>query len=212
MTAFTRLTAVSVSLPDADVDTDILYPARFLLITEKKGLGRYAFYEKRFDAAGAERPDFVLNRPPFRDAGILIAGPNFGCGSSREQAPWALADLGIRCIIAPSFGEIFFGNCFKNGMLPIVLDGESLERLRADAEAGAVLAVDLDTCLIARPDGKTVAFTVDPWRREALINGWDEVATILARRSDDIAAFERRQRVARPWLWQSDAQENETHG
>ncbi|MBA2934820.1 3-isopropylmalate dehydratase small subunit [Sphingomonas sp. CGMCC 1.13654] len=212
MTPFTTFTAVSASLPDADVDTDIIYPARFLLITEKKGLGRYAFYEKRFDPAGAERPDFLLNRKPFREAGIIVAGANFGCGSSREQAPWALADLGIRCIIAPSFGEIFFGNCFKNGMLPIVLDGEPLARLRADAEAGAMLTVDLDTCLVIRPTGDPIAFTVDPWRREALLNGWDEVSTILARRSDDIAAFERHQQLARPWLWQRDAQENDAHG
>ncbi|HEX8382986.1 MAG TPA: 3-isopropylmalate dehydratase small subunit [Sphingomonas sp.] len=192
MRAFTTLTAIAAPLPEDNVDTDIIVPARFLLITEKKGLGRYAFYERR------QQDDFVLNRPDYAGAEILIAGANFGCGSSREHAPWALADLGFRAIVAPSFGEIFAGNCVKNGMLPLVL-ADTAPFLRA-AEARQPITIDLGAKTIAT--GTTSQpFAIDDWAREALINGWDEVKTILGRHGDDIAGFETRQRDSQPWLW-----------
>jgi 3-isopropylmalate dehydratase small subunit len=207
MAAFTVFTARAVSLPEDDVDTDIIFPARFLTITEKRGLGRYAFYDRRHDGEGQVRAD----APDLAGAGILIAGANFGCGSSREQAPWALADLGIRCLIAPGFGEIFAGNCFRNGILPIVLDGAPLARVRGDA--GAELTIDLVARRIVRPDGEAIAFAIEDWRREPLLNGWDEIATILGLRAADIDAFEQRQRAAQPWLWRSARpQESLPHG
>lgn len=143
MEPFVRLDAVAAPLAGDNVDTDIIFPARFLLLMEREGLGRYAFHDRRFDGADRERPDFVLNRPPFRDAGILIAGANFGCGSSREQAVWALRGFGIRCVIAPGFGEIFLGNCYKNGVLPIVLAAETVAALALVASAGSRFVVDL---------------------------------------------------------------------
>lgn len=199
MTPFTTLTATAAPLPEDNVDTDIIVPARFLLITEKKGLGRYAFYERRYDADGQPKPDFVLNQQRFAGAQILIAGANFGCGSSREHAPWALADLGFRAIVAPSFGDIFAGNCVKNGMLPVAIAGTAA--LLADAEAGRPITVDLQARHIARTDGTTIDFAIDDWAREALLNGWGEVETILGRHSDAIGDFERRQRGSQPWLW-----------
>ncbi len=201
MEPFTRLTSVAASLPAADIDTDIIFPARFLLITAKAGLGRYAFYEWRYQPDGAPRPEFVLNQPAFAGARILIAGPNFGCGSSREQAPWALHDLGIRCVIAPSFGEIFFSNCFRNGMLPIVAAEADIARLQAETQSGAQLSVDLATCEIVSEDGQTLSFEIDPWRRDALLNGWDEVAVILNSNMTAVARFEAGQRARMAWLY-----------
>ena len=193
MRALTRAVGRAVSLPDADVDTDIIYPARFLLITEKKGLGAYAFADSR------DKADF-----PFRageEHPILIAGPNFGCGSSREQAPWALGDLGIRVIIAESFGEIFYSNCFRNGLLPIRLDGTMVEMLRAHAEAGGIISVDLETCRIEAGDLPPIAFAVDDDRREALLKGWNDTTRILALHGADITAYEAAQQRSAPWLW-----------
>ncbi len=200
MEPFRTLTSVAAAMPAADVDTDIIFPARFLLHTEKVGLGRFAFFEWRFFADGAERPDFVLSQPAFRGAQILVAGPNFGCGSSREQAPWALHDLGIRCVIAPSFGEIFFSNCFRNGMLPLVASPKVLADLQADAESAQALTVDLETQQIVRPGGELVAFEVEPWRRDALLNGWDEIDGILNRDLAAIDTFEAARRRSAPWL------------
>lgn len=200
MDPFRKLTSVAASLPAADVDTDIIFPARFLLHTEKVGLGRFAFFEWRYFADGGERPDFVLSRPAFRGAQILVAGRNFGCGSSREQAPWALYDLGVRCVIAPSFGEIFFSNCFRNGMLPVVVTPEELALLQADADTARPITVDLETQQITCPSGETVSFEIEPWRRDALLNGWDEIDGILNRDLPAIDAFEAARRRSASWL------------
>jgi 3-isopropylmalate dehydratase small subunit len=194
MKELTTVTGRAVSLPDADIDTDIIYPARFLLITEKKGLGAYAFYDRRGDQGF-----------PFRendDRPILIAGPNFGCGSSREQAPWAIGDLGIRVIIAESFGEIFYSNCFRNGMLPIRLNGQIVEALRLRAEAGDTITVDLAAQLILVHDLPALGFDIAEDRREALLKGWNDTTRILALHGEDITAFEAAQRRTSPWLWQ----------
>ncbi|KPF87198.1 hypothetical protein IP70_02950 [alpha proteobacterium AAP38] len=200
MQPFTTLTAIAAPLVEADVDTDIIYPARFLTITEKKGLGRYAFHDRRYDGQGRELADFVLNRDPWRHAGILVAGPNFGCGSSREQAPWAILDLGIRCIIAPSFGEIFRGNCYRNGMLPVIVGDADHAALLSDANAGARLHVDLSARTITRPDGSTIAIAIDDGKRDALLNGWDEVMGILNLYAGTIDRYERDRRTRLPWL------------
>ena len=200
MEAFTSLSGLAAVLPEANIDTDIIFPARFLLLTTKSGLGRYAFYEWRFDAKGSERSHFVLNRPPFRGAQILVAGDNFGCGSSREQAPWALRDLGVRCVISSSFGEIFYSNCFRNGILPIAVSPVQLVRLMSDAEAEASLTIDLSGQTICGRDGAMIDFAIEPWRREALLNGWDEISLVLTALSGKIDAFENRQWVEQPWL------------
>ena len=202
MQPFTTLTALAVPLAEDNVDTDIIVPARFLLITEKKGLGRYAFYERRYDADGQPKPDFAFNQPHYAEAHILVAGANFGCGSSREHAPWALADLGIRAIIAPSFGDIFAGNCIKNGMLPVPIP--DIAPLMADAEAGRPITVDLVARRLIRANGEDVAFAIDDWARDTLLNGWGEIETILGRHSAGIAGFEAAQQASQPWLWTRD--------
>ena len=150
MQAFLTLHSLAMPMADADIDTDIIFPARYLTLTQKKGLAPYAFRDQRYDAAGAERPGFVLNQPRWRGAQILVAGPNFGCGSSREQAPWALADLGLRCIVAPSFGAIFEANCLRNGLLPLRLPTAEHALLLADAQAGRALTVDLQALVVTR--------------------------------------------------------------
>jgi len=204
MDAFTQLSGRAAVLAAANIDTDIIFPARFLLFTEKRGLGRYAFYEWRYDREGRENPDFVLNQDAYRGAGILICGDNFGCGSSREQAPWALRDLGVRCLISTRFGEIFAANCFKNGMLPIVVSPDQLAALGRDAEAGTALEISLQDQTIWGDEAGTIAFSIEAWRREALLEGWDEIALILRQDGDAITAFETRQRSARPWLYERD--------
>jgi len=193
MEPFTRVTAAVASLPDRDIDTDIIFPARFLLITEKVGLGQYAFYERRMQD-GVERADFPLQ--PGRCA-ILVAGDNFGCGSSREQAVWALHDLGVRCIIAPSFGEIFQANCYRNGVLPITLPEALCSALRRCPS----LTVDLADEEITGESTDTIRFEAPPWRREALLHGWDEVLTLLHSQGARITAFEEVRRAAAPWLF-----------
>jgi 3-isopropylmalate dehydratase small subunit len=192
-------------MPDADIDTDIIFPARFLLLTQKTGLGAYAFYEKRFDAAGAERPEFVLHRAPWKGARVLVAGPNFGCGSSREQAPWALSDLGLRCLVAPGFGEIFEANCLNNGLLPIALPLEQHARTLAAAQAGQALTVSLADKLVTLADGPPIAFSIRDRAREALLMGWDEIDRIVNEERLRIAAFEQRQRLGQPWLFDAPA-------
>jgi 3-isopropylmalate dehydratase small subunit len=174
------------------------------LITEKTGLGRYAFYDWRYGADGRAKPEFVLNQTPYRDAKILICGDNFGCGSSREHAPWALRDLGVTCLISTSFGEIFRANCFKNAVLPIVLPSGPWADLLRLAEAGAELSVDLTTCTISGPGRAPIPFDVDPSRREALLEGWDEIAIALRKDAEAIADFEQRQRLDQPWLYERD--------
>jgi 3-isopropylmalate/(R)-2-methylmalate dehydratase small subunit len=201
MQALTILRGKAASLREADIDTDIIFPARFLLITSKDDLARYAFYERRYDADGAERADFPLSTAPLAGAQILIAGPNFGSGSSREHAVWALAGLGLRCIIAPSFGEIFYSNCFKSGVLPIVFDSAIVDDLHGRAERGERFVVDLEALHVTLQSGAQIAFRVEEWRRQALLNGWDEVSTILRTKAPAIAAFESRQRQEKPWLY-----------
>jgi 3-isopropylmalate/(R)-2-methylmalate dehydratase small subunit len=201
MEKFTTLTGVAAPLPMMNVDTDMIIPKQFLKTIKRSGLGKSLFFEMRYDDAGADVPDFVLNRPPYRRANILIAGENFGCGSSREHAPWALLDFGIRCVIAPSFADIFYNNCFKNGILPIVLPREQVDALMSVAERGAnaTFTVDLDRQVIQTPDGVEITFEVDAFRKSCLLGGLDDIGLTL-QKVDKIAAFESSQRSQRPWL------------
>lgn len=203
MEKFITLTSVAAPLPEADIDTDIIFPARFLLLLDKVGLGKHLFHERRHRPDGAAT-DFVLNTAPFDGAKILVADANFGSGSSREQAVWALVDFGIRCVIAPSFGEIFYANCFKNGVLPIVLPAALHAQVMLAARSGADFTVDLDRRVIALPNGPDIGFDIDPYRRRALMLGLDEIGEILASDADDIAAFEARHRRDQPWLFLDD--------
>lgn len=204
MQPFTPLSGTAAALPEENVDTDIIFPARFLLITDRHGLGRYAFHDRRFGTQGEEIASFVLNGPPGRDASILIAGANFGSGSSREQAVWALLGQGIRCVVAPSFGDIFYGNCFRNGVLPIVLDLATITCLSAAAQDGQRFIIDLDTQTIHVGDAPPLAFEIAAQHRLALLNGWDETDMILNARGDDIAAFEDRHQRIQPWLFETE--------
>jgi 3-isopropylmalate/(R)-2-methylmalate dehydratase small subunit len=200
MEKFTRLTGVAAPLPMVNVDTDMVIPKDYLKVTERTGLGKHLFAEMRFNADGSERPDFVLNRPAWRQAQILVAFENFGCGSSREHAPWALRDFGIRCVIAPSFADIFFNNCFKNGILPLVLPKAVCVELIDDAERGAnaTLTIDLEAQALTRPDGERIAFEVEPSRRSRLLAGLDEIGATVAK-AHRIDAFEARIRRSQPW-------------
>jgi 3-isopropylmalate/(R)-2-methylmalate dehydratase small subunit len=201
MNRFTALTSVAAPFPDADIDTDVVIPARFLLLPDKAGLGEHLFHERRHDQSGVRNTSFVLNQAPFDHAQILVAGRNFGCGSSREQAVWALNDFGIRCVIAPSFGEIFFSNCFKNGALPIVLDAAPYERVLDAAARCLAITVDLTAQDIRIGNGEPIPFVVDPHRRRALLLGLDEIGMILADDLPEIEAFEARHRREAPWLF-----------
>lgn len=203
MEKFTTLTGIAAPLPMVNVDTDMIIPKQHLKTIKRTGLGKALFEEMRYDNEGRESDRFILNQDPYRDAQILIAGENFGCGSSREHAPWALLDFGIRCIIAPSFADIFFNNCFKNGMLPISLPSEQVGSLLADAEhpETATLSVDLERQTITRSNGEAIAFfEVDSFRKHCLLNGLDDIALTL-QAQNDIAAFEAKQRQTLPWLW-----------
>jgi len=201
MQAFTELTAIAAPLPLANVDTDKIIPARFLKTIKRSGLGVHLFDTLRFDETGAERPDFVLNQEPYRAAQILIAHENFGCGSSREHAPWALLDFGIRCVIAPDFADIFYNNCFKNGILPIRLPRAVCDTLMADARLGgnARITVDLRAQIVRRPDGSEIAFTVDAHRRHALLEGLDEIGETLAH-APAIDRYEATRQAEQSWL------------
>ena len=181
MDKFTRLTAAAAPLNLANVDTDKIIPARFLKTIKRSGLGKSLFADMRYNADGAENPAFVLNQPKYRQAQILVAGDNFGCGSSRERAPWALLDFGIRCVIAPGFADIFHGNCFKNGILPIVLPADVCEQLMDDAAQGtnARLTIDLEKQVVVRPDGEEIHFEVDAFRKHCLLNGLDDIGLTL---------------------------------
>ena len=198
MEKFKTLKAVAASLPLVNVDTDMIIPKQYLKTIQRTGLGKALFDEMRFNRDGSEKPNFVLNKPAYRKAKILVAGENFGCGSSREHAPWALLDFGIRCVIAPSFADIFYGNCFKNGILPIKLPQEQVDKLMDDAERGAnaVISIDLEKLEIRGPDGGMIKFEVDPFRRQVLLNGWDDIALTL-RAGEKIDAYEKNQQ---PWL------------
>ena len=200
MQNFTTLTGVAAPLPMINVDTDMIIPKQFLKTIKRSGLGKALFFERRYFDDGSERPDFVLNQAPYRQAKILVAGENFGCGSSREHAPWALLDFGIRSIIAPSFADIFHNNCFKNGMLPIKLSAEQVERLMEDARAAGRLTIDLAKQRITRPGGETIAFEVDPFLKTCLLEGLDEIGLTL-QKAPLISAFEAKQRTSQPWLW-----------
>ncbi len=201
MQAFTTLTGIAAPLPLANVDTDKIIPARFLKTIARTGLGKNLFDSLRFDENGAERPDFVLNREPYRHAEILIAHENFGCGSSREHAPWALLDFGIRCVIAPDFADIFHNNCFKNGILPIRLPREVCDRLMEDARLGgnARLTVDLARQVVVRPNGEEIHFEIDPFRKHLLLEGLDDIGQTL-QHAPAIDAYEARQRAERAWM------------
>jgi len=191
MEKFTVLTGVAAPLNMTNVDTDKIIPARFLKTIKRTGLGKDLFSTLRYDENGTEKPDFVLNQPKYRHAEILIAGENFGCGSSREHAPWALLDFGIRCVIAPSFADIFHGNCFKNGILPVVLPADVCEQLMADAALGsnARITVDLERQVVVRPDGQEIHFEVDEFRKNCLLNGLDDIGLTLEH-APAIAAYE----------------------
>ncbi len=200
MEKFTKLTGVAAPLPMVNVDTDKIIPKQFLKTIKRTGLSEGLFYELRFDEDGNKK-DFVLDQPAYRDAKILVAGENFGCGSSREHAPWALLDAGIRCIIASSFADIFYNNCFKNGILPIALPQEQVDLLMDDAERGAnaVVTVDLETQEITGPDGGRVQFEIDPFRKHCLMNGLDDIGLSL-QKANKIDAFEAKRRQEQPWL------------
>ncbi|HEU0222053.1 MAG TPA: 3-isopropylmalate dehydratase small subunit [Paracoccaceae bacterium] len=201
MDKFTTLTGVAAPLPMINVDTDMIIPKQFLKTIERTGLGKNLFDEMRYNADGSENPDFVLNKPAYRNAKILVAGENFGCGSSREHAPWALLDFGIRCVIAPSFADIFYSNCLKNGILPIALPQEEVDKLMDDAVRGAnaVVSVDLEKQEIRGPDGGVIRFEVDSFHRHCLLNGLDDIGLTLEK-AEAIDRFEEGARVARPWL------------
>jgi 3-isopropylmalate/(R)-2-methylmalate dehydratase small subunit len=200
MQKFTTLTGVAAPLPMINVDTDMIIPKQYLKTVVRTGLGKALFSEMRYDANGKERPDFVLNKPAYRKAQILVAGENFGCGSSREHAPWALLDFGIRCVIATSFADIFYNNCFQNGVLPIKLPQSDVDKLMDDANRGAnaTITIDLERQEIHGPDGGTVKFEIDPFRKHCLLNGLDDIGLTLEK-SKSIASFEQKMADARPW-------------
>jgi 3-isopropylmalate/(R)-2-methylmalate dehydratase small subunit len=202
MDAFTTLTGIAAPLPMANVDTDKIIPARFLKTIQRTGLGSAAFANLRYREDGSENPDFVLNQEPYRKAEILIAHENFGCGSSREHAPWALLDFGIRCVIAPDFADIFHNNSFKNGILPIKLPREVCDQLMEDARLGANarISVDLERQVVVRPNGEEIPFQVDPLRRHLLLNGLDDIGQTM-QQGAAIGSFEARQQAAQPWLY-----------
>ena len=200
MQPFTTLTGVAAPLPKSNVDTDQIIPARFLKTIKRTGLGQHLFANFRYDAEGAEQPGFVLNQEPYRKAEILIAYENFGCGSSREHAPWALLDFGIRCVIAPSFADIFHGNSYKNGVLPIALPRAVCDALMEDAKMGANarITVDLGRQVVVRPNGEEIAFEIDPLRKHLMLNGLDDIGQTLQHDSA-IGAFEAKRAAAEPW-------------
>ena len=200
MQKFTSLTGVAAPLPMINVDTDMIIPKQFLKTIKRTGLGKNLFDEMRFNRDGSEKPGFVLNRPAHRKAAILVSGANFGCGSSREHAPWALLDFGIRCVIAPSFADIFYNNCFKNGILPIVLPQEDVDKLMDDAERGAnaIVSVDLEKQEVRGPDGGCLKFEIDPFRKQCLLNGWDDIGLTL-RTEQKISDFEAQRKQNQPW-------------
>jgi 3-isopropylmalate/(R)-2-methylmalate dehydratase small subunit len=202
MQPFTTLTGIAAPLPQANVDTDKIIPGRFLKTIARTGLGVNLFANIRYREDGSENPDFVLNQEPYRKAEILIALDNFGCGSSREHAPCALLDFGIRCVIAPSFGDIFHNNSFKNGILPIRLPREVCEQLMEDARLGANarLTVDLERQVVVRPNGEEIAFEVDPFRKHLLLNGLDDIGQTM-QHATAIDGYEAKQRAAQPWLY-----------
>jgi len=201
MDPFKTLSAVAAPLAMINVDTDMIIPKQFLKTTQRTGLGLALFHELRTKPDGSPNPDFVLNKPAYKNAKILVTGANFGCGSSREHAPWALLDFGIRCVISTSFADIFYNNCFKNGILPIAVPQDVLDKLMDDAERGAnaVISVDLEKQEIRGPDGGVATFEIDPFRKQCLLNGWDDIALTL-RNESRISEFEALRSTQAPWL------------
>ncbi|SDP58836.1 3-isopropylmalate dehydratase, small subunit [Filomicrobium insigne] len=200
MDKFTTLTGIAAPLPLRNIDTDMIIPKQFLKTIKRTGLGKSLFYEMRYGQGGSENPDFVLNKPAYRSAQILVTGDNFGCGSSREHAPWALLDFGIRCVIAPDFADIFYNNCFQNGILPIKLPQSELDKLMDDASRGAnaTITVDLEAQEIRGPDGGVIRFEIDPFRKHCLLNGLDNIGLTLEK-ADKIDSFESQMSQSRPW-------------
>ena len=200
MEKFDKLTGVAAPLPIINIDTDMIIPKDYLKTIRRTGLGQGLFAELRRNQDGTENPGFVLNKPAYRNASILVAGDNFGCGSSREHAPWALLDFGIRCVISTSFADIFYNNCFNNGILPITVSQDELDKLMDDAERGAnaTLSVDLEAQEIRGPDGGVIRFDIDPHRKHCLLNGLDDIGQTLEKASA-IDTFENRDRDRRPW-------------
>ena len=200
MDKFTTLTGIAAPYPVVNIDTDMIIPKDYLKTIKRTGLGSGLFAEARYRDDGSENPDFVLNKPAYRNAQILVAGDNFGCGSSREHAPWALLDFGIRCVISTSFADIFYNNCFKNGILPIVVKPEELEKLLDDAGRGsnATLTVDLEAQEIHGPDGGTIRFEIDAFKKHCLLNGLDDIGLTLAKASE-IDSYEKKTATSRPW-------------
>mgnify|MGYP000975885238 FL=1 len=201
MEKFTKISGVAAPMPLVNVDTDMIIPKQFLKTIKRSGLGANLFDEMRFNLDGSEIPEFVLNQPAYRSAQILVAGDNFGCGSSREHAPWALLDFGIRVVIAPSFADIFYNNCFKNGILPIVLPQVDVDKLMDDARRGAnaVVTVDLENQTITGPDGGSIAFEVDAFKKHCLLNGLDDIGLTL-QKANAIDKFEAKYAAQAPWI------------
>jgi len=201
MDKFDKLSGIAAPLPQINVDTDMIIPKQFLKTIKRSGLGVNLFDEMRYDDDRNEIPGFVLNKPQYRNAEILVAGDNFGCGSSREHAPWALLDFGIRCVIAPSYADIFFSNCFKNGILPIVLPQEQVNILMKDAEKGsnARIEVDLEAQTITSSDGEVFSFDVDPFKKHCLLNGLDDIGLTLEKKTS-ITSYETKLAAERPWV------------
>ena len=202
MEKFENVSGVAAPMPLINIDTDMIIPKQFLKTIKRTGLGKNLFDEMRYNRDGTEKEDFVLNQPAYRDAKVIVAGDNFGCGSSREHAPWALLDFGIRCVISTSFADIFYNNCFKNGILPIKVTPEQLETLLDDAERGsnATLSIDLEAQKITGPDGGTINFDIDPFRKHCLLNGLDDVGLTLQKKAK-IDTFENSQKETQPWLY-----------
>ncbi len=201
MQKFDVLTGVAAPMNIVNVDTDMIIPKQFLKTIKRTGLGKSLFYEMRFTQGGQELPDFVLNKPAYRKAEILVAGDNFGCGSSREHAPWALLDFGIRCVISTSFADIFYNNSFKNGILPIKVSPDDLKKLMDDASRGsnATMTIDLPNQEIRGPDGGTVKFEIDAFRKHCLLNGLDDIGLTMEK-AESISAFEKKNAASHPWL------------
>jgi len=201
MDKFDKLSGVAAPMPLVNIDTDMIIPKQFLKTIQRVGLGKHLFAEMRYNNDGSENEEFILNQTAYRETKILVAGDNFGCGSSREHAPWALADFGIRCVISTAFADIFYNNCFKNGILPIQVSEEDLAKLLDDAGRGsnATLSIDLTAQEIKGPDGGTLAFELDPFRKHCLLNGLDDIGLTLEK-TDKVDSFESLQKLSQPWL------------
>ncbi|MGY8936555.1 MAG: 3-isopropylmalate dehydratase small subunit [Alphaproteobacteria bacterium] len=206
MEKFNKLSGVAAPMDMVNIDTDKIIPKLHLRTIKRTGLGKVVFEEMRFNEDGSEKPEFILNQEPYRDAKIIVAGDNFGCGSSREHAPWALLDFGVRCVISTSFADIFYSNCFKNGILPIRVSKDELDALMADArdKENPELTIDLETLEIRRPNGGVVKFDVEEFRRKCLLDGLDDIGLTM-QKQESIGGFEAKQKMLEPWLYREPA-------